>query len=242
MESKTKLATFAVAYGVFIATCYLWTYWGAFGINVFEYASISDVATRAILPVAAAFLPLAVGSGIAEISPLRQTFPVGGGRDTRVGRVLNKHLRLLSTLSIVAGLTVLGISNSPWRWFSVIPFFWPVLFVVEGHPLAVELFPDGRFRSQLLMLGVGAIFAAAGSGAQNADKILRGNSDRVVDESTVGVPLKATQARPVEYVGYVGGTYFLYETQTRSVVILKQTDHNALVLKPRNVSGAQTSD
>ncbi|TGN96137.1 hypothetical protein [Burkholderia sp. USMB20] len=242
MESKTKLATFAVAYGLCIATCYLWTYWGAFGINVFEYASFSDVATRAILPVAAAFVPLAVGSGIAEISPLRQVFPAGGGRDTRVGVFVNNHTRLLSGLSIIVGGAVLGLSNSPLRWLLATPFFLPLVMALESHPLMADLLPDGKVRSVLIPLGILALFAAAASGALSAEQILRGKSDRVVDESTVRVPLKATEAHPVEYIGYVGGTYFLYETQTRSVVILKQTDHDAIVLKPKIVSDAQTSD
>ncbi|MCA8182495.1 hypothetical protein [Burkholderia vietnamiensis] len=241
MESKTKLATFAVAYGLCIATCYLWTYWGAFGINVFEYASVSDLATRAILPVATAFFPLAVGSGIAEISSLRQVLPAGGGRHTRTGVFLNKHARLLLTLSLIVGLGVLGLSNNPLRWLVAGIFFAPLVIVLESHPLMADLIPDGTVRSVLMPVGLLALFAAAAGGELRADQILRGKSDRVVDESTVSVSLKATEANPVEYIGYVGGMYFLYETQTRSVVILKQTDHDAIVLKPRIVSETQTS-
>ncbi|MBJ9968141.1 hypothetical protein [Burkholderia seminalis] len=241
MESKTKLATIAVAYGLCVATCYLWTYWGAFGINVFEYASVSDVATRAILPVAAALLPLAFGSSMAELSPLRRMFPPGGGRNTRAGVFLNRHVRLVYALSIIAGVAIILMLTSPWRWLIAMLFFWPVMMVLVPHPLMVDIIPDERFRHWLISVGIFAIFIAAGRGALNADRIIRGDSERVVDESTVGVPLKATLAHPVEYIGYVGGMYFLYETQTRSVVILKQTDHDPIVLKPRIVSEEKTS-
>ncbi|HDR9201036.1 TPA: hypothetical protein QDB48_002348 [Burkholderia vietnamiensis] len=241
MESKTKLTTFAVAYGLCVATCYLWTYWGSFGINVFEYASVSDLATRAILPVGAALLPLAFGSSMAELSPIRRMLPPGGGVNTPAGVFLNRHIRLVYALSITVGVCVILFSNLPWRWLVAAPFFWPVMMILVPHPLMVNLIPDERFRHWLVSVGIFAIFIAAENGALNADRIIRGNSDRVVDESTVGIPLKATQAHPVEYIGYVGGMYFLYETQTRSVVILKQSDHDAIVLKPRVVSEVQIS-
>jgi hypothetical protein len=225
-----------------IATCYLWKYWEAFGVNVFEYASISDVAARAVLPVAAAVVPVVVGASFAEITPLEQILPAGGGRDSHTGVFLRKWARLLFGLCVITGLAVLSTLHSPLRWVSASLFFIPVAFVVERQPLLADLIPEGRARRVLTMLGISAVFVSIGAGEKNADEILRGDSERVVDESSVGVPLKATQAHPVEYIGYVGGSYFLYETQTRSVVIIKQADHTALVLKPRIVSRAQTSN
>ncbi|WP_334033691.1 hypothetical protein [Burkholderia gladioli] len=233
MESKTRLATFALAYGISIATIYLWTYWGSFGINAFEYASISDVAARAILPVAAGLLPLVASSGFVEISPLVQLFPPGGGRNSRFGIFVNKHARLIVGLSVLAGLVILSTSNKSWRWWAAILFFTPIVPFLENHPLTINLFPEDRSRRILVTAGIFSVFASAGTGDKNAEKILSGNSERVIDTASIGIPLKASPNNPVEYIGYMGGTYFLYETQTKSVIILKQNDHDAIVLKPK---------
>lgn len=243
MENKTKLATFALAYGICIAICYLRSYWGAFGINVFEYASISDLATRAIFPVAALLVPAAVGSGIAEISPLNKSFPSGGGRDSPVGQFLNRHVRLLFLVSVVAGTVVIEASTNPARWFMAIPFFLPVAFFLETQPFMADLIPSGAYRLALIGLGISALFFATGGGELSADTILKGVSERVVDTTSVEVSLKATDDHPVEYIGYVGGTYFLYETLTKSIVILKLAEDKTLdmKLKPRIAAAAQSN-
>lgn len=47
----TQVASIATAGVFFLATLYLWSYWGALQVPIFEYAGVSDIVLRAVMPL-----------------------------------------------------------------------------------------------------------------------------------------------------------------------------------------------
>ena len=56
MENTKKYIWLAAPYFITVGLLYLWAYWSSFGINILEYAALSDVAKVAIIPVGSAFV------------------------------------------------------------------------------------------------------------------------------------------------------------------------------------------
>jgi hypothetical protein len=83
-----------------VAACYLFGYWGFFGINVLEFVSFADLAKLAVYPLLASLLFAALGIVVAELTTARY-LPAGRGVNTNFGQLLRKYYRWLLALDLL---------------------------------------------------------------------------------------------------------------------------------------------
>lgn len=228
MNEKLGVSTVLGLYGLVVSACYLMAYWGAFGIDIFQLAGLTDFVKLAIFPVA---LVAISGAVVMLASSLAVPFMPDYERifsQPRNGKVLRAGA-LFSM--IVIGL-LLTFVHGDWKWaagFSLGVF--PVIYVCM-HPKARTSVPNGGFRFIAAMFLLIMPLMVAFSGSRKAEVVKEGKAQRVVDNTGVAAGLIATPEHPLMYIGFVSETFVIYETQTRSVVLLKQVDNAPLVLKP----------
>jgi hypothetical protein len=91
--------------------------------------------------------------------------------------------------------------------------------------------PDRRVRDALAMaiIFIPALFFS--KGRVDAYWIKHGNADALVDIARSQLPLNASEEYPVAYLGHLGEFFILYETATRSVVLIPANGSSRLCLK-----------
>lgn len=230
MDYKEKL-TVASSFGVFVASCFLFGYWGAFNINILELGSISDLAKLAFFPLLTSLVFFLAGTLVTDVLHSHR-FPAGGGNTTPVGKFGIKHWRKFVALIITSAAFVAILAPEPYKWV-VFALLVSLLSTPLSHADAIiERIPDPQLRAKLLYLALLLPAVAFGYGRIDAYLVKKGLAPRTVDIVRSKLALKETATRPVAYLGYAGGLNILYESLSGQVVFVKQKDENPLFIVP----------
>lgn len=231
-ELKQILAVVAT-YFVGVSACYLFGYWGAFNVNIFEYVGLSDIAKLSIYPLLVSFAFVLSGFLVSEllVSP---ALPPGGGNDTAIGRFGLKHARGLLSGMVVLGVLVAIFGQEPWRWFSVALFVGAFSVPLQHNDWIIRTIPHPRVRATLLSLALLLPSMSFAYGRFDAYLVKTGNPTNVVDIARSKLSLSDDQKHPVSLLGFVGGTYILFESRSGEVVYAKQSDSAPLYVTPKD--------
>lgn len=233
MRTEIKeLLTTVIPYLVAVAAAYLFGYWGTFNINVLEFVSLADLAKLSIYPLLASLIFILVGLLTSQLLVSPKITP-GGGADTTIGRIGRKYWRLFLGLQVVIICMVAIYGPEPRKWIVV-----AALVSLFSAPLShleflIERIPNPRARMTSLLLVLLLPGIAFAFGRQEAFLIKSGHPNQTVDIKRSNLPFLEDATKPVAYLGFVGGTYILYETKTEQVVLLKQHDKSQLFLTSR---------
>ncbi len=219
-----------VPYSVAVSACYLFGYWGSFQINVMEFISLADVAKLAIFPLVGSLALFLPGVLISELTT-RHRLPPGGGQGSRISNVGFKYWRyFLSLIAIVMVVAAIFIPEHPMKWL-----FLPVLVVPFATALThldfvIDMFPNPRVRATVLFLALVLPSGAFYFGKSDAFSIKSGLVVRVIDVERSKLPLNSDAKSPVMLMGLLGQTYVLYESKSKTVVLIKQKEDLPLFL------------
>lgn len=201
---------FGSLYFITVGVLYLWGYWGRFDVNILEYISLADVLKLTAYPIASTFIFLLLGAVIGEL--IVEPLPPGGGRDTAIGRILNRF-RSLIIFAYFAGTTALMIFGPETKWL-ILPmlFALPIYNVVKARGVLADILPHDSARSVVLYLLAVLPTWAYGHGRLEATSLLEGREYRYLASSTtegikIGNPDEAKTR--VKYVGHVNDYVFL---------------------------------
>lgn len=228
MNEKAGFTTLVGVFGLFVATIYLISYWGAFNFDIFQYAGLTDFVKLAIYPLTLSLIGL--GTGVALSSALT---PAGVlARLTIPNWPLPPIYRAVQIVAILAVLFIQTVVHAQWRWLATIGMCCAAFSIYTFHPTAQRFIPGHVLRINFLMLVVAIPMFSAMAGSQRAQAVKNGKSPLLVDNSGVAAGLKATPEHPLTYVGFVSDTFVIYETGSGNLILLKQSDSAPLVLKP----------
>lgn len=222
-----------MVYVVSVGVLYLWGYWSTFGINILQYMSFGDAVKIAAYPITSVFVTLAVGAVIGEvISPLR-SLPPGGGRNTLVGRVLNRHKRPLAALYAL-GTIALATFGPPLKWLIVPVLVAPLIyFPLKEHGFLAQVLPGDSVRSVTIFLLAVLPLYSYGRVRFNADHVLSGTAYRyVLPESAqeLGVPPGVVAKGTIKYLGGAGDHAFLLLGDNRTLAVVRIDGGKALLI------------
>jgi len=216
--SEKKYFWLATPYLVSVGLLYLWGYWWSFGINVFEFASLSDVAMVAIIPVGSAFAFLLMGFFIAEFGYAKH-LPEGGGKNTSIGRALNRIKPFLIIL-YWGSVLFLVLSAYPGKWF-VIPVwatFGPYILLKNSSFLLVV--EDDSKRSLLVFVLVILPIYSFSQGKISANSVLNDTKYLYAE----------VDDKVLKYLGHVDKKYF-FLSKDNSEIFIRNSNEESLRLK-----------
>ena len=203
----------AAPYFISIGLLYLWAYWSSFGINILEYAGLSDVAKVAIIPVGSVFIFLLFGFFIGEFGYVsRIRFPTGGGRNTSTGIFLRKYEGLFIFFYFLF-LFFLIYTSLPGKWI-VLPIWgmFAPYFILKNTTFLSEINNDSVRSLIIAILVILPIFSFC-QGKINADKILNNTEYMYIKGSKPDEQMK--------YVGYINQVTFLISMDNNHVRIVR---------------------
>ncbi len=228
-------------YAIILATLYLWGYWSSFHVNVLEHISFTEVIKIAAYPILSAFFFLAIGMLVSGLSPLNSIFPPGGGRDSKEGKFLNRHINKIVVVLVVV-IVLVYLLGPVEKWI-----FLPTLFAVL---VALPVKSTGLLSRELRSEDVRslAIFAICflipfsyGRGIMNASSILSGKeflySTVNLRDSQLTVNF-ATNTQP-RYLGKLNDHFFFYDPVKETTLLFATSELKAFDLKSHK--GSTTS-
>lgn len=137
----------------------------------------------------------------------RPVFPPGGGANTRVGKFLAKHERILFALAILI-LIVVYFSPLENKW-QIIPFMVSpgLAALIDSTDICDEFIPAQEARSAVLLVLSLLLTGSFGHGESRARDILEGRDYLRLSGSAVGVLARAETSiagKEVKYLGHLG--------------------------------------
>ena len=231
----------ASMYFVSVGILYLWGYWSPFGINILEHLALTDVLKITAYPVATAVLLTAIGATIGEAVVSDRDWPPGGGRDSPIGRFLNRFGPQLLALLVVGtvGLLLFG-PVEKWRILPALLGL-PLFIAAKQAGLLQKLIPHESPRSIVLYLLATLPPLAYGQGLLAASKIQNGASFMYLLSKIPEHSAQAESAKALRYVGTAGDLIFFFDPLRTAVVLAKIDTNSPLVLKQYESHNAPVS-
>ncbi|PLY57305.1 hypothetical protein HBH1_04397 [Herbaspirillum sp. BH-1] len=228
MDLKEKLAV-ASGFGIITSACYLFGFWGAFHINVMEFAGVTDLAKLASFPLIAGLLSILFGTAIPEILHNPRLSP-GAGASTTVGRLGRKHWRIIVALQVLAIPLVAILGSEPYKWLFVALLIGLLSIPLSHVDFVIAVLPVPRIRHTALYLLLCIPPTAFWFGRSDAHIIKHDQPVHVVDIARSKLEFKETPEKRVAFLGRVGDYNFFYESLTDTVAFAKQSDGSTLYL------------
>lgn len=220
---------FGSLYLVAVGLLYLWGYWPTFGINILQYLNLTDILKLAAYPLVSSFIFVAVGAVFGELTGPHHLLPSGGGRDTPIGRLLQRHAPLIRVGYTLITVTLLLFGPiTKWLVLSVL-FAIPVYLEAKKAGLFASVLPSDSTRSIVILLLAVLPTFAYGRGKLDAAAILDGTSYQYLAAGTVEgltVPDPTDIRNRVKYLGQVNDyVFFLLPDNVTTVVVRFDKTH-----------------
>ncbi len=224
-------------YAIFVATLYLWGYWGTFNVNVLEHISISEVVKIAVYPLVSAFIFFVIGVLIGQFIAPGSALPPGGGKNTAVARFLNKKIGKILVLFLFVGITISVFKefiSSPERWFilAIVIAFVVYLPLKSSDFLRNELKSD-EVRSAAIFIVSALVPFAYVRGVMNAQNILTGKNFlyQNIDLPNIHGGSAAEPSARLRYLGRLNDRFIFFDPIKEATVFIALEGVKALELK-----------
>ena len=198
-----------IGYIIIVSTLYLMGYWAEFGVNYWEYITISEVSVVALNSIVYSFGFVVLSSLLSYIY-LDKYFKVGEGRGSRQGKFMNKWWKFIALPFVIA--SVYGVyADRPLAIFGLALIFTPIIGIWIANQGALENIiknPDIRFVA--ITMAIGVIFLSHPKGFLDAySRKNNSGSHQVVIENT-----------QYTYLGKLNESLFLYQKSSENVIQL----------------------
>jgi hypothetical protein len=232
LDDRIQKTTLITVYSAGVAACYLAGFWSQFDVNIFQFAGLTGFASMALYP-----LMTAIGLNVLAGLVVRYNSPrqASNAPDTRVSRIFKRLYRPWLTLGPFGALLALSLISDPIKWISLLLILAPWIRELADTPAVVDLIPSQN-RIRVVYWLVAAPVLAVQLGATQAEEFYLGRETRVVVPTGAAKDLLWDTEHPIGYLGFAGGTYFLFESKTGNVVLINQAVAGPLALqqRPRN--------
>lgn len=220
-------------YFITVGIFYLWGYWRTFDLNILEYLSLSDILKSTAHPIASAFIFFLIGAMIGTHLPQR-SLQQGEGKNTRVGKLLNRLSPFLTAAYLVGIYILLFNFDSPQKWLYLpILIALPVGIFVNINGLFESQIPPSKYRTTIILLIVALPIFSFGTGALNAAKIVDGKDYKYVVSQVDGITISgdAAPSLRLRFLGQAGDFLFLLHPVKNTLIIMKYEQVKILELK-----------
>ncbi|MBB1471827.1 hypothetical protein H5368_02155 [Luteimonas sp. MC1782] len=224
----------AIPYGFLLATLYLFAHWRPVGLNPFQFANAADLvsATTAGLIVGLGTLVAGGIIGMYVSSKSVAAAEIAGPDKLRTDMPKNIAIIVVITVTVIVMTVIAWIMMSPFRWVCTgVVVAMSAQIALDGNKFFDSSFPHISQKVAFLQVAIILPFASTYAGERDIEKVLSGDSARVIDaaRSEVGVNVEDG----VRYVGMLGDFHILFEPATRSTIVL-QSDARIVFAKLNN--------
>lgn len=220
--------SFLVApYVLLLAALYLWSFWGAFGIDILAYLDVGDIVKAAAAPLAATASVLILGATLGHLSSSDEKEPSSSGLKLVA---LIKRYPLLSSMIYLLVLVGLHALWGKGRWYVI-----SLLASIPGTVILIRLGLLAEVRNQgvrtVVLFSLSALpFLSLDYAEDRAQEILQGTRFTYLVSPIEGLGPVAVQATVApRFIGHAGERYFFFLSDG-SIAIVDKDQAKTLVL------------
>ena len=222
LAASNKYIALVAPYSITVSTLYLFGYWGSFGVNIFEYVGLAEIAKIALYQLMYYGAFVLLGSLISEMffgSIIRRVMPPGSGADLPEAKFVRILFRLVHLAMVGFALYIALFTESEMRWILAGAFISPVVSIaVDRSGFLLEVLPDSAARNAIIYPSVIILLLAYGFGAVGAIAV-KTKEDKVLVNQTL--PEKG-------YIGRTSSHVFFWKKDSKAVEILPETSVTSL--------------
>ncbi|HZW26704.1 MAG TPA: hypothetical protein VFF26_14595 [Gallionella sp.] len=217
-----KYIVILAPYSIFVSTLYLLGYWGAFGINIFEYIGLSDIIKTAIYQLAHYGGFVLLGAAVSEIflSPLlKNALPPREGADLPEVKFFRRYWILPAVAIVGFALYIALFTESEVRWLLAAIYISPLAVIAVSHfKILSDAIPNEVIRNAVTYPLVTILLFSYGWGTVDA------RSKKT--EKTV-IKINGTEENKA-YIGRAGGYVFLWNVESKAVEVVMDSTISSL--------------
>ncbi|WP_454871866.1 hypothetical protein [Paraburkholderia xenovorans] len=233
MNERIERTTILAVYSALVAACYVAAFWSRFDVNIFQFAGLTGFASLALYPLMTAMsinvlmlliLPVLSNKGASATASKDLFRPV-------IAKVMSILWWILGPPGAIAAYLLM---THPFKWIAILVALIPFIHRAAELPIANSIGGDLQQRKNVVYWAVAFPALAALAGGTNAQTILNGRETRVIVPTGAAKDLQTDEDHPIAFLGFAGGTYFLYESKTGNVVMVNQAVAEPLKFQPHS--------
>lgn len=196
-------------YSITVSVLYLLGYWGVYGINIFEYASLTDILKVSIYQLAYYGSFLVVSAFIFHFYTGSVLKP-GSGSDTPTGEFLNKYKKIVFTIFIFLALYLALFTSYPSRWFISTAILSPFVGVFASRVTILDgVISNHSFRTMIITVIIQIPLFAFGWG----------NVTGVSAKTDLNKTVLINESETYQNIGVAGAYIFLWSGDKSELLI-----------------------
>jgi hypothetical protein len=215
-------------YALFIGLLYLWGFWPQFGINILEYASLTDLVKSAAFPIASTFIFLAIGAAIGET--ITGDEPLSAKQIAFFER-LRPYAQLI-VATYLLGTAAIWALGSVYKWRFVLPLLItiPIYLTCKRIGMLQDAVDNERIRSLILFCLIILPTYSYGRGLIAAHEITEAKPGIfIADLRDQEVGSNATSS--LRLLGHVSDFFFFFDPSTSATVVMRAEEAKVLRLR-----------
>lgn len=233
MGEQIQKTTFITIYSASVAACYLAGFWSRFDVNIFQFAGLTGFASMALLPLMTTVGLNILGIMLLNADSTKQS-AIQENNKAGIWRSLFKKVQpAWFTLAPLASLLLILFVSGPDKWVMVLLVMIPWISWLANTPLAIQFFPNKSYRLRIVYWFIALPLLATFAGSSNAQLFVDGDEKRIVAPIGAAKDLQWDEQHPIAYLGFAGGTYFLFESKTSNVIMINQAVAAPLTIQQR---------
>ena len=229
MKNYQNIAIYVLPYITACAALYHIAYWGTFNVNGLAYINLSDLVKSFVQPCVYFFvivlLSFIFNEGVLRIGII---YPYGGGKNTQVGKVVNKKwVRSILLLLWLFGIFFFYTNGDTTRWLfwaftvSIVP-----IFVIDNSGFLENEFTNSKLRIHAIRVIVFLPILSFSSGKYQREMIFK----NLRYQYTTSVTIDSNINRPdtLKYLGNLDN-YFLMTDLSNTKIIFVRNDKLSII-------------
>lgn len=213
-------------YIVAVCTLYLWGYWSHFNLNILEFVGVTDIVRVAAYPLVSSVFVVFVGGLLGAWMPTELAGKTYEKKPSK--RTQDIFLWVALGLPLASFFLWELLPAEKWLFAPMFltPFIamWVCIKTKIGEWFGVSV--NQAFYAVLLIVGVA--WSSFGFGRDAAIEITAGDNFSYF----VGNPAETDDViKQKRYIGYAGGYFFMYDPQSKGVLLTKADDLKQPMLK-----------
>ncbi|SIO71840.1 hypothetical protein SAMN05444172_8203 [Burkholderia sp. GAS332] len=233
MGGQIQKTTLITIYSAGVAACYLAGFWSRFDVDIFQFAGLTGFASMALYP-----MMTAVGLNLLGVMLLNSDStkrPAQEANKESIWRSLFKKVQpVWFTLAPFGAFFLIFFVFVPDKWLLLLFVMFPWIGWLANAPLTIQFIPNNSFRLRIVYWLIALPLLATFVGSSNAQSFFDGNEKRTVAPTGAAKDLPGDEQHPVMYLGFAGGTYFLFESKTGNVVMISQAVAAPLTIQSKS--------
>ncbi|CAB3783484.1 hypothetical protein LMG28138_01649 [Pararobbsia alpina] len=169
-----------------------------------------------------------VATSRPPVPPVTQTT----GKDSVWRRVFQKVFKIWFALAPLGALIVISVMSDPVKWVFLLGVMFPWINWFAETPLVVQFIPS-QSRQKVVYWLIALPILAIQLGSSHAQAYFDGTETRTVAPTGAAKDLQWDKQHPIGYLGFAGGTHFLFESKTGNLIMINQAVAEPLSLQEK---------